>query len=222
MKNLHRTNSFLLDFDGTLVDSLSVMFEVYRKFAELNQWSPSKAEFDSLNGPALHEIIAILKKKHDIPRAQTELLKLYQKLISEVYKKEVKPFPDASVFLKELYRQGKTLILTTSSSERIVRPILLKHGWDKLFHGYVFGNEVKNSKPDGEIFLKAIERFNLDPAAALVVEDSVNGVLAGKDAELPVAGITNYHAEKELLTTGASWTFPSLNDLAQACLCRTL
>ena len=51
------------DFDGVVVDSISVLKSVYYDF--LNQFGKkgSDVEFDSLNGPTIDEIVLILKKK---------------------------------------------------------------------------------------------------------------------------------------------------------------
>ena len=42
----------------------------------------------------------------------------------------------------------------------------------------ICGDEIINSKPDPEIFLKAAKHFNTDPSEAVVIEDSSNGLKA--------------------------------------------
>jgi beta-phosphoglucomutase-like phosphatase (HAD superfamily) len=41
-------------------------------------------------------------------------------------------------------------------------------------------DDVKNGKPDPEIYLKAMGRLGVPPAECVVLEDSSNGALAGK------------------------------------------
>ncbi len=38
------------------------------------------------------------------------------------------------------------------------------------------GNEIKNGKPDPDIFLLAAQRLNVSPSKCIVFEDSPNGV----------------------------------------------
>ena len=53
------------------------------------------------------------------------------------------------------------------------------------------GNEVKRSKPDPEIFIKAAMQSGSEPAKCLVIEDSANGVTAAKDAGMHCIGYIN-------------------------------
>lgn len=57
-------------------------------------------------------------------------------------------------------------------------------------------------KPDPDVFLHAAERFEVDPAQVLVVEDSVSGVTGAVRAGMRVVGFT-----------GASHSFPGHADL---------
>jgi len=50
----------------------------------------------------------------------------------------------------------------------------------------VGGDEVKDSKPNPEIFLKALERLGTGKKETLVLEDSLNGVKAAHNAGIPV------------------------------------
>lgn len=46
----------------------------------------------------------------------------------------------------------------------------------------VCGDEVKNGKPNPEIFLRAAEKLQISPEHCLVLEDSINGIHAAKAA----------------------------------------
>ncbi len=56
----------LFDFDGTLIDSISILFDVYSKFLSKYGFEGTLKEFNELNGPSLKEIITILKIKYSI------------------------------------------------------------------------------------------------------------------------------------------------------------
>src|SRR5688572_8005467 len=58
--------ALLLDFDGTLADSLGVMRSVYDQFLLSHDKEPSDAEFESLNGPPLFEVVRRLKCTHGL------------------------------------------------------------------------------------------------------------------------------------------------------------
>ena len=53
------------------------------------------------------------------------------------------------------------------------------------------GEDCEHSKPDPEVFLKAAGQLGINPEHCAVVEDSVNGVLAGSRAGMKVLGFSN-------------------------------
>ena len=71
----------------------------------------------------------------------------------------------------------KTAVATASSktwTERNVRGA----GVEGLFDQYIYGDMVKEAKPDPAIFLLAADRLGVEPAKCVVLEDSFNGIRA--------------------------------------------
>ena len=56
-------------------------------------------------------------------------------------------------------------------------------------HSLYFGDKVKETKPAPDIFLGPCRDLGVDPADALVLEDSHNGILAAHRAGIPVVCI---------------------------------
>jgi HAD superfamily hydrolase (TIGR01509 family) len=77
-------------------------------------------------------------------------------------------------------------LATSSSPERLRRSLEIT-GLAPLFAGRSFtASEVANGKPAPDLFLHAAARMGVDPAACLVIEDSLNGVRAGLAAGMQV------------------------------------
>ena len=68
-------------------------------------------------------------------------------------------------------------------------------------------------KPDPEIFLTVISGLKSVAARCLVLEDSLNGVIAGKAAGCCVAAITTSFPEDLLLKNGADHVVGRLKEL---------
>jgi len=68
----------------------------------------------------------------------------------------------------------------------------LQHtGLLNLFSPHIFSAEmVERGKPSPDLFLHAATSVGVDPAACIVIEDSVNGIRAGKAAGMHVIGLT--------------------------------
>jgi len=56
---------------------------------------------------------------------------------------------------------------------------------------YINGDQVKNKKPDPELFLLAAERIGIEPANCVVIEDTPNGIQAAKAAGANCIAVTN-------------------------------
>lgn len=69
----------------------------------------------------------------------------------------------------------------------------------------VFGDQVKNGKPDPEIYLLVLERLNVVPEKVVVFEDSKSGVEAAKSAGIErIYGVVHsLNDGKALLEAGA-------------------
>ncbi len=79
--------------------------------------------------------------------------------------------------------------LASSSNDARIAHSLATTGLAHKFEGRVFSAAmVPNAKPAPDLFLHAAARMGAEPARCLVVEDSVNGVLAGKAAGMTVWG----------------------------------
>src|SRR6478609_4603097 len=98
-------SGLLIDLDGTLADSLSVMRSVYSRFLSHLGKSGSETEFQRLNGPPLPEIVAELARMHAIDSPVDSLLEIYWKLVDDVYMK-VLPRQGAAELLRTAWEHG--------------------------------------------------------------------------------------------------------------------
>lgn len=69
-------------------------------------------------------------------------------------------------------------ILAIGSSSKNTRFILERIGLDGYFDAISDGNNIANSKPDPEVFLKAAQFIGLPAEQCLVVEDAKAGIVA--------------------------------------------
>ncbi|UES48834.1 HAD family hydrolase [Roseibium aggregatum] len=114
---------------------------------------------------------------------------------------------------------GPRAVASSSRLHRLTHK--LQHtGLFPYFEPHIYsGEQVTNGKPAPDLFLFAADKLGVDPKAALVVEDSVNGVKAGLAAGMTVWGFVggghchDGHAE-QLLAAGAHRIVDSHDNLA--------
>jgi len=113
----------------------------------------------------------------------------------------------------------KAKAVASSSSLRSVFSKLQATGLAEAFGEHVYSAEtVKVGKPDPAVFLYAAEQLGVRSSRCLVVEDSVNGIVAAKRAGMTAIGFVggghclDDHAD-HLYASGADRVFAALEDL---------
>ena len=113
----------------------------------------------------------------------------------------------------------KPKAVASSSTVRSLQRKLSLTGLADWFGPHVYSAEhVANGKPAPDLFLHAARQLDQPPADCLVIEDSVNGVLAGVAAGMQVWGFTGGgHADAglgdRLAEAGASRVFARFADM---------
>ena len=66
------------------------------------------------------------------------------------------------------------------------------------FDKVICGDMIKNSKPAPDIYLKACEELGENPANCIAIEDSKNGILSAKNADMNVIMIPDlWHGDDD-------------------------
>jgi HAD superfamily hydrolase (TIGR01509 family) len=105
--------------------------------------------------------------------------------------------PGIRRFMKEANQAGLVIGVCTTSDVQAARAIATKVLSDIKLNFVLAGDMVTKKKPDPEIYNLAMQNCGLGPEECIVVEDSRNGLLAGKNARLRVIATTNPYTEKE-------------------------
>lgn len=84
--------------------------------------------------------------------------------------------------LNYLREHGIHMAVATSTSRQSAERHWERAGVDQYFEASVCGSEVKAGKPAPDVFLTAAARIGCEPGECLVLEDSPNGVRAGRAA----------------------------------------
>jgi HAD superfamily hydrolase (TIGR01509 family) len=170
-----RPHVLFLDLDGTLADSLPAMRAAYRAFlGELGR-TGSEAEFDSLNGPALPEIVRTLRERHGLEASVDRLETRYRALITERYTGDARPAPGAQAVLSCASRHGIRVLVVTSAERLVAERFLQAHGLADSIEAVVTAEGLARSKPDPAIYRRALTLANVSAAESWAVEDSPGG-----------------------------------------------
>lgn len=211
--------NIIFDFDGVLVDSEILVAKAFSKYMQELGIKTNEKEFANLAGKKTVEVIDILSEKYSLKDKQ-KFFDDIMNIASNIYKKELKTVVGVEEFLK---KSKHNLYIGSNSMKNRILDGLKRVGLEKYFnpnHIYSF-DLVDNPKPHPDIYLKAVNDNDLIIDETIIIEDSVVGVNAGKNAKIKVIGLTaggHWHTdrdEKELINAGAIATANNYNKIEE-------
>lgn len=210
--------TLLFDCDGVLADTerfghLPAFNATFREFGLPVEWSAEeygrllrigggKERMATLLTPAF---VAATGLPSD-PEGQAAELARWHARKTAIYTEMVAagklpPRPGIRRIIGEAQDAGWTLGVASTSAEASVRAILdVAAGPDRAarFDLVLAGDVVAHKKPAPDIYQLAVERLAVEPAEALVIEDSRNGLLAAIGAGLRcLVTVSDYTAGEE-------------------------
>lgn len=185
--------SVLVDVDGTLVDT--------NYFHTVAWWRALQEIGEDVAMSRIHPLIGMGSDQlvHRLVDRESEEASDGHSRHYEEFKKEIKRFPRADDFLAELHRRGARVVLATSSDEKDLERLREVIGADDAIYAAVSKGDVEHSKPAPDIFEAALERFDLDPGATIVVGDTPWDVEAASKLDLQVVCVLTGGATREQL-----------------------
>lgn len=191
----------IFDCDGVLVDSEIIAAKVESKLLNEAGYPISVEEMgERFAGMTWKNILLSVEKEIDIPLSAS-LLDKSETLLDQRLAREVKIIEGVSFALSRI--EGPRCICSNSSVHRL-DSMLTKVGLKEQFAPNIFSAKELGPdrvKPKPDIYLHALSQMGVAAKKAVVVEDSVHGVHAARDAGIRVIGFT-----------GASHTYPSHAD----------
>jgi HAD superfamily hydrolase (TIGR01509 family) len=181
--------ALLLDFDGTLADSLSAMRRVYGRFVTQLGGTPSDDEFDALNGPPLRDVVESLCRTHGGRAHEPRDRQSYERLIDEELR-NVTPNLGIERLLDAAAERSIRCGIVTSGNANLVEAWLDARELGDRCALLVSSDDVANGKPSPEPYLAALEKLGVSPADAVAIEDSPAGVASATAAGIPTLHLT--------------------------------
>ncbi len=189
--------ALIFDCDGVLADTerfghLPAFNQTFREFGLPVQWSEEeygvKLQIAGGKERMASMLTPELVREANLPGepdAQKEMLARWHKRKTEIYKQmnlegRLPGRPGVKRVVAEAVGAGWQLAVASTSAEESVRAVLeFVVGKELASHFLVLaGDIVPKKKPAPDIYLLALQRLNVMPDQALIVEDSRNGLLA--------------------------------------------
>jgi len=188
--------AIIFDMDGLMVDSerlyQQAQVEITRQF---NKTLPEKIRLTMMGRKPL-ESMKIFVDALDIPTDAEKLLEMRNDIMRVKYKNDLVPLPGLAHIIDAFYGKLK-LAISTGAQEEFLDIVVDRLGIRNKFDVLQASDEIEQGKPHPEIYLRTCKKLGLKPGECIVLEDSLNGVLAGKGAGCYVIAVPSEYTKDE-------------------------
>jgi HAD superfamily hydrolase (TIGR01509 family) len=194
----------IFDLDGVLIRSERIWTAVREAYvrkhggcwtddAERRMMGMSSLEWSAF----IHDELGVAVPAEEISAAVVERM-------AAIYRRELPLIEGATEAVRRL-AAAWTLGLASSANRPLIELVLELVGLADSFAAVVSSEEVARGKPAPDVYLEAAARLGVRPEMAVVVEDSMNGILAGSAAGMAVIAIPdpNHPPDPEALAASS-------------------
>jgi HAD superfamily hydrolase (TIGR01509 family) len=190
----------IFDWDGTLADTKRVVVASFQKALKENQYNIDNGFIERRIGIGSAETFREILRQLNVQFDETLISSLVKRKIEAEIEMtyDVKLLEGALNLLKSL--RGKVKLgLASMNNRRVIDHLLDAMDICRFFDAVLTAEDIICSKPNPEIFLKCARKLNSKPSKSVVIEDSIFGVKAAKNAGMCcVAVLTGFYRREEL------------------------
>ena len=179
---MHAIKAVLFDMDGVLIEAKEWHYEALNRALDLFGMPISRYEHaTTFDGIPTSRKLEILSIERGLPRELHKFLnEMKQRYTTEMIHTLCRPRFAQEQALSTLKSKGYKISVCSNSIRAMVELMMEKANLTQYLDLMVSNEDVSKSKPDPEMYNKAIAHFNLRPDECLVVEDNENGIKAAK------------------------------------------
>ncbi len=189
----------LFDMDGVIVDSDPLHVAAFQATLKRYGHDLSEEQYEQhfagrTDEAGLRQYFDFIGENVELPIVMDEKARAYLELAAD----RLVPYPGVVEFIRDLAAREVPLALVTGSLQAEAEVTLKAFGLTNLFGAIVAAEDISQSKPSPEGYLKGAKALGFNPADCIVIEDAPSGVKAAKAAGMRCLAVTTTHNEEEL------------------------
>jgi HAD superfamily hydrolase (TIGR01509 family) len=205
----------ILDIDGTLVDSnYHHALAWFRSFCDHGHVLPVWLIHRAIGMGGDHMIEALAGEV--IEREQGDAIRASEKEHYMALIDQVRPLDGARELITDLNERGRQVVLASSAKPEEVDHYLDLLDARDIADSWTTSGDVKQTKPNPDLVLAALDKLGTDHNGAVMVGDSTWDCKAAKAAGVEtLAVLTGGFSAQELFDAGALSVFGSIQELRE-------
>ena len=208
--------ALIFDFDGLIIDTETPEFTVWQNIYREHGYELPASQWASILGGSGNSDFDAAANLSLLTQGRLDSASLSDRfrLQSGELIQTLRPLPGVVDYLTEAKRLGLKLAIASSSPRSWVEPHARRIGVFHYFDHVLTREDVGpgRTKPNPDLFLTALDRLEVPKEAAIVFEDSPNGVKAARQAGIFVVAVPN-ELTSTLSLDHADLVLSSLSDM---------
>lgn len=204
--------TILFDFDGVVVDSENLHLRALGAVLTnhgISYPDDLLGQYVGRSDSAFYQyVIDNLNSNFELNYLLDQKNKIFEEIIHEL-----KPIDGFLNFIDDVIINNVSRAIVTSSSRETLDMVSEIFPFHNYFDIVVCEEDTNEHKPKPAPYLLGLERTKGEKETTLVIEDSVNGIIAGKSAGCIVFGLTSSLPRKVLVEAGADMVFDSYEEI---------
>ena len=213
-------NNYIFDFDGTLADTQTAIFETWALTCQQLQLPPISLEsIRSTMGWNLSRIAQNIAQGDDINTIQNLVLayKTNYKIVSNAEPSPIKLFDGIMELLQSLKSQNKQLFVVSAKSSQALTDGLDKLKIKEFFVEIIGAEDVGFTKPNPEAIDILVAKYNLVRSQTLMIGDALVDIQMGQNANVLTCGVIWGATDEQTMSTfGADYIVSQVSDIITA------
>jgi len=204
----------IFDMDGVIIDSEPLWRRVMvQSFTEAGiPFTENDCRITT--GLRFKEVAAYWFNRHNITHIQIpEFDRLVIGRLSELIIKEGVAMKGVNAALAFLKQKRYKIAIGTSSNTAFMNTVIDTLKIRDYFNALCSAEFLSYGKPHPQVFLNCADHMGIDPKECLVIEDSINGIVAAKAAQMKVIAIPDEESKHNPKFVLADYRLGSLEEL---------
>lgn len=180
----------IFDMDGVIVESEALWDKAREDLvvATGGVWVPGAQQ--AMMGMASTQWSVYVRDHLQVPLTAEEINRRIIDRLIELYREDFPEIEGAPQVVRAAAERWP-LAVASSSNRELIDLVIELAGLADAFVTTVSSEEAGRGKPEPDVFLEAARQLGVDPGDVVVIEDSGNGIKAGKAAGMKVIAAPN-------------------------------
>lgn len=177
---MKKIKGILFDMDGVLIDAKEWHYEALNRALKLFGHEITRYDhINSFDGLPTKDKLDMISNESYLPKSLHDFInQLKQDYTREIIEARCRPMFQHEYALSKLKKEGYRMAVCSNSIRSTIENMMRKAALMDYLELIMSNEDVTHSKPDPEIYVKAMEKMGLKPDECLILEDNKNGIKA--------------------------------------------